>query len=51
MVTGLEIELSKFFDLDISFVWDRTENPAENAEGIAPEKDDYRVIVGLGFEY
>lgn len=51
MVTGLSIDLGQFFDLDLSLVWDRTERPQENELGETPKQDDYRLIVGLGFEY
>ncbi|NRB42429.1 MAG: DUF481 domain-containing protein [Pseudomonadales bacterium] len=51
MVTGLEIELGQYLDLDLSMVWDRTQKPKKDALGDEPEKDDYRVIIGIGFDY
>ena len=51
MTTGLEIDIGSLFDLDISVAWDRTEKPQKDEDGIIPEQDDYRLIVGLGFEY
>ena len=51
MVTGLDIDLGNFFELNVSVVWDRTQNPRPDADMITPEKDDYRMIVGIGFDY
>ena len=50
-VSKLEIELSKLFELDISFVWDRVGDPQANEDGITPEKDDYRLVVGFGVDF
>lgn len=51
MVGGLEIDLGSYFDLDVSVVWDRTEKPQADENGIIPAQDDYRLIVGIGFDY
>ena len=45
-----EIELTKLFDLDLSFVWDRTNHPRADTEGVVPTKDDYQFIVGFGID-
>ena len=37
-------------DLDVSFVWDRIEQPAEDADGEAPESDDLQLTVGVSLE-
>lgn len=50
-IVALETELYKSLDIDISFVWDRTENPKTAADGSVPEKDDYRLIFGLGLDF
>lgn len=50
-VTTLESELSKVLDLDISFVWDRTQNPTADEFGVVPEQDDYQIIVALGIDF
>jgi hypothetical protein len=39
------------FDLDISFIWDRIGKPQQRADGSTPEKDDYRLMIGLGYEF
>ncbi|WP_299494992.1 DUF481 domain-containing protein [uncultured Shewanella sp.] len=49
VLTGFSINLTQYFDLDLSFVWDRVSQPQANSEGEIPKKDDYQFIVGLGF--
>jgi len=49
--TGLEIELSSDFDLDITLYLDRTENPHADEFGNTPEKNDYRFVVSLGYDF
>jgi hypothetical protein len=49
--TGLEIDLTNDFDLDLTFYADRTENPKEDSEGLVPEKNDFRLVVGLGYDF
>lgn len=48
--TGFEFELTKYFDFDISFIWDRIRDPQPNADGVYPEQDDYRAVFFLGFD-
>ena len=47
----LSTELTGRLDLDVSFVWDRIQKPQARADGSVPEKDDYRLMLGLGFEF
>jgi len=35
----------------VSFVWDRTESPPPDATGTIPKKDDFRLMVGVSFEF
>ncbi len=51
LITGLEFDLFKDLDFDISWVWDRIQNPRPNAEGVLPERDDFRTIFGIGFSF
>ena len=51
LLTTLSFDLFKDLDLDISFVWDRVENPQQSASGTTPEQDDYQVIVGVSYEF
>jgi len=50
-VATLSIELTKVFDLDVSLVWDRINNPKVGADGVQPKPDDFRLIVGLGLDF
>jgi len=51
LVTTLSTDLVRNIDFDVSFVWDRTESPPPDALGEIPEKDDFRLMVGVGFEF
>lgn len=50
-ITTLEIEMTRRLDFVVSFVWDRIQDPKREADGRVPEKDDFRLMVGIGFEY
>ena len=49
--TGLEIDLASDFDLDITLYVDRTENPHKDEFDNTPEKNDYRFVVSLGYDF
>jgi len=51
LITTLESDLFSDFDLDISFVWDRIEDPQPAADGTVPKQDDFQFILGLGYEF
>ena len=51
LLTTLSTELTGRLDLDVSFIWDRIQKPQIRADGSVPEKDDYRFMLGLGFEF
>ena len=42
-----------FFDLDfdVSFIWDRIEDPAADVDGNVPEQNDYRLTFGVGWDF
>ncbi len=50
-VATLSIELTKHFDLDVSFVWDRISQPKVGSDGVQPKPDDYRLVVGVGINF
>lgn len=50
-VSTLELELTKRLDLDISFIWDRINNPRAGADGVEPKRDDFRLVLGLGVDF
>ncbi|MDJ0906127.1 MAG: DUF481 domain-containing protein [Woeseiaceae bacterium] len=49
--TALSSDLFGDLDLDISLDWDRTANPQAAEDGTVPEKDDYRLQIGLSYEF
>lgn len=51
LITTLETDLIHNLDLDVSFVWDRVQDPQQTADGDLPKKDDYQFIVGVGYEF
>jgi len=50
-VSTLSLELTKRFDLDVSFTWDRITQPKAGADGVEPQPDDFRLVVGLGVDF
>jgi len=51
MVTSFETDITKRLDFDVTFVWDRIEEPRENADFEIPEKDDFRLTVGVTWDW
>ena len=51
MIGTIEVELTDSLDFDLSLVWDRINEPRANADGSFPEQDDYRLIVGIGYDF
>lgn len=49
-IVTVETELTDDLDLDTSLVWDRTREPVEDANGVTPEQDDFRILIGLGYD-
>ncbi|GAA0812228.1 hypothetical protein GCM10009111_05900 [Colwellia asteriadis] len=49
--TGIEIDLTNDFDLDLTFYVDRTQKPKADAGGVLPEQNDYRLVVSLGYDF
>ena len=47
----ISIEITKIFDLDVSWIWDRTQNPEANEDGTIPEQDDVKLTVGIGIDF
>lgn len=51
LLTTLSTDLVRNIDIDVSFVWDRTQSPPPDAIGNIPKKDDFRLMVGVSFEF
>lgn len=51
LVSTLSTEFIGNLDLDISVVWDRTQKPQQREDGSTPEKDDYRLMFALAYEF
>jgi hypothetical protein len=49
--TTLKFDITKAFNLNVSFVWDRIQNPQREGDGAVPNKDDYRLNVGVGWKF
>jgi hypothetical protein len=47
----LEIDLTRRLDLDVSFIWDRTENPQADGNGDVPKQNDFRLNLSLGVKF
>ena len=51
IILTLESEITGSLDIDTSFIWDRTSNPTEAADGTTPAADDYRITLGISYTY
>ena len=51
MVTTFESEITGSFDLDVSFIWDHISKPTAADDGTVPLSDDYRLTVGISYDY
>ncbi|MBU2899138.1 DUF481 domain-containing protein [Vibrio hepatarius] len=47
---GFDIDLVGDLDLSIDGVWDHVSDPTADSDGKVPEKDDYKMLVGLSYE-
>jgi len=50
-IATLETELLSWLDFDTSFIWDYVQSPTADSDGIVPENNDYRFVIGLGLDY
>ncbi|MDO3382923.1 DUF481 domain-containing protein [Gilvimarinus algae] len=50
-VISLSIDLTDKLDLTTSAYWDRIKYPQPDAEGVTPERDDFRYTVGVSYEF
>ena len=47
----ISIEITKIFDLDVSWIWDRVQSPEPAEDGTVPEQDDVKLTVGIGIDF
>jgi hypothetical protein len=47
-IATFEIELTDILDFDVSFVWDRTQDPQVRGDGSVPKQDDFQMLFTLG---
>jgi putative salt-induced outer membrane protein YdiY len=50
-VGSIELELTKRLDLNVSLTWDRISNPKVGSDGVQPQPDDFRLVVGFGVDF
>ena len=50
-LSKLSVDLNKQFTLDVSGIWDRITNPKVGSNGVQPEPDDFRLVVGVGVHF
>jgi putative salt-induced outer membrane protein YdiY len=48
---NFDIELTDILDFDVTFNWDRVNNPLNDSSGNPLEKNDFRVSFGLGVSF
>ncbi len=51
MITKFVNAINKNFDIGVSLVWDRIESPSADSDGVVPNKDDYRMMLSIGYKY
>lgn len=49
-IATFAIGLTDILDLDISFVWDRTEDPQVRPDGTIPKQDDFQLLLTFGVD-
>ena len=51
MITKAENKITKWLDIDFTFIWDYIDNPKADENGIVPTKSDFQFLVGLGIKF
>ena len=46
----VETELTDKLDFDVTAVWDHVRSPVTGEDNITPENDDFRIMIGLGYD-
>ncbi len=51
MVTSLELDLTQWLSVNLSYVWDHLEVPEKDANGDTPYRDDHQTMMGIGIDF
>ena len=51
IVSTVSTDVIKHVDLDVSFIWERTQKPQERIDSSIPEQDDFRLLVSIGYDF
>jgi len=51
MLASFETDITRLIDFDVSWIWDRIQNPRPDSDGTVPEQNDFRTTVGLTFDF
>jgi hypothetical protein len=51
LATTVSWEIWGSFQLDITFVWNFVGQPRATADGTVPDRSDFRVVLGIGWEF
>ena len=49
-ILTVETEITGKLDFDVSLVWDRVRSPVPDENNVTPEQDDFRLMIGLGYD-
>ena len=49
-ILTVETEITRRLDFDVTGVWDRVNSPVQAADKSIPEQDDFRILIGLGYD-
>ena len=49
--TTLSSDLTRNLDLDLTLQWDRVAKPQPRSDGTVPDKDDFRLIISVDYEF
>jgi hypothetical protein len=47
----ISVDLTTVIDLDVTFTWNRAENPLPGSDGEIPERNDFGLTVGFGIDF
>ncbi len=51
IVSTLSTDLIADIDMDVSFIWERTEKPQQITDDTTPEQGDLCLLISVGFEF